>query len=64
MQQRGRGRGLPPTKLKRAGHRSHVAGTRRLLSGKKKDAIADALHRDAAAMMRRLRQPKHSHRSK
>lgn len=50
-----RRRGLPPTKLKRFGHRSHVGGAgRRLLSGPRKSGIQDALHRDAKAIWRRL----------
>lgn len=48
--------GLPVTKFKAMGHRSHVAGIRRFLSGRKKSWIADMLHRDAAAIMRRLQE--------
>lgn len=50
-----RNRQLGRNKLARPGHRSHVAGTRRLLSGKKKDAIVDALRADAKAIMQRIR---------
>lgn len=56
MGKRRNARALPPTKLAAPqGHRSHVSGSRRLLANpKRRGEIADALHADAAAIMRRL----------
>jgi hypothetical protein len=54
MRTRKRGAPLPRTKLKRAGHRSHVGGTRRLLGGGRKSRIQDVLHDDAQEIMRRV----------
>ena len=52
---RSRREALPHTKLAaHRGHRSHVAGTRRVFAGRNKSALQDALHADACAMARRF----------
>lgn len=47
MQKRKAGQSLPSTGFVKRGHRSHVSGVKRLLSGKKASPIKDALTLDA-----------------